>query len=143
VEQLVSAWVLLSWRARIPAGAIIRRYSQMMKKSMKPRTQALTMLVTAAGTAVGVTACTPAVAACTVRHHYAIVIFQNGGAEVGKTFVTRFRLNVRYSPYYVQHYIMVTNIPLKPTQENRPSLVVKTYQVGHARSCQVDKIQAH
>jgi hypothetical protein len=115
---------------------------QIMKKSMKARTRALSTLVTAAGAAFGVTGCTPAVSACTVRHHYAIVILQNGGAGVGKTFVTQFRLNVRYSPNYVQHYIMHTHIVLKPARGNL-SVVVKTYEVGHAQSCKVDKIHAH
>jgi hypothetical protein len=118
-------------------------HMMMMKKSMKARTRTLTTLVTTTGAAVGLTACTPAVAACTVRHHYAIVIFQNGGASVGKTFVTQFRLNVRYSPYYVEHWIMRTRIALKPARGNKLPVVVKTYRVGHARSCQVDKIQAH
>jgi hypothetical protein len=115
----------------------------MMKKSMKARTRTLTTLVTTTGAALGLTACTPAVSACTVRHHYAIVIFQNGGASVGKTFVTQFRLNVRYSPYYVEHWIMRTRIALKPARGNKLPVVVKTYRVGHARSCHVDKIQAH
>src|SRR5215470_14783726 len=116
---------------------------QIMKKSMKTRTRVFSALVTATGAAFGLTACTPAVSACTVRHHYAIVIFQNGGSGVGKTFVTQFRLNVRYSPYYVQHYIMHTHIVLKPARGNGLPVVVKTYEVGHARSCEVDKIHAH
>ncbi len=115
----------------------------MMKKSMKARTRTVTALVTATGAAFGATACTPAVTACAVRHHYAIVIFQNGGAGVGNTSVTQFRLNVKYSPYYVQHWIMRTNIVLKPAQGNQLAVVVKAYRVGHARSCQVDKIRAH
>ena len=110
---------------------------------MKSKARALSTLATATGAAFGVTACTPAVAACTVRHHYAIVVFQNGGSSVGKTFVTKFRLNVRYSPYYVQHYIMYTHIALKPARANELPVVVETYQVGHARSCTVDKIRAH
>jgi hypothetical protein len=110
---------------------------------MKARTRTLSTLVTATGAALGVTACTPAVTTCTVRHHYAIVIFQNGGAGVGKTIVTQFRLNVRYSPYYVQRYIMRTHIVLKPTRGSHLPVVVRTYRVGHARSCKVDKIRAH
>jgi len=115
----------------------------MMKKSMKSKAQALSTLAAATGAAFSMTACTPAVAACTVRNHYAIVIFQNGGAGVGNSFVTQYRLNVRYSPYYVQRYIMRTLIVLKPVQANELPVVVRTYQVGHARSCTVDKIQAH
>jgi hypothetical protein len=109
---------------------------------MKARTRTLTTVVTTTGAALGVTACTPAVTACTVRNHYAIVIFQNGGAGVGKTFVTQFRLNVRYSPYYVEHWIMRTRIVLKPAHGNRMPVVVRTYRVGHARSCRVDKVLA-
>jgi len=110
---------------------------------MKARTRVLSTLVTATSAAFGVTACAPAVSTCTVRHHYAIVIFQNGGAGVGNTLLTQFRLNVRYSPYYVQHYIMHTRMVLKPARGSHLPVVVRTYQVGHARSCTVDKIRAH
>ncbi len=112
-----------------------------MKKLMIGKT--LATLAAATGAATGVTACTPAVTACTVRHHYAIVIFENGGGSVGKSLVTQFRLNVRYSPYYVQHWIMNTRIALKPARGSQLPVVVKTYRVGHARSCQVDNIRAH
>jgi hypothetical protein len=110
---------------------------------MKSKARALSTLAASTGAAFGVTACTPAVAACTVRHHYAIVVFENGGAGVGKSFVTQYRLNVTYSPNYVQRYIMRTLIALKPVGANELPIVVRTYQVGHARSCTVDKIQAH
>ncbi len=103
----------------------------------------LATLATATVAALGVTGCTPAVTKCTVRHHYAIVVFQNGGSSVGKTFVTQFRLNVRYSDDDVQRRIMRSFIVLKPERGNRLPVVVKTYRVGHARSCQVDKIRAH
>jgi len=117
------------------------RQPKKMKKSMIGKT--LATLAAATGAVIGVTACTPAVTACTVRHHYAIVIFEYGGGGVGKTLVTQFRLNVRYSPYYIQHWIMNTRIALKPARGNQLPVVVKTYRVGHARSCRVDKIRAH
>jgi hypothetical protein len=110
---------------------------------MKATTRTLTALVTTTAAALGLAACTPALTACTVRHHYAIVMFQNGGAVVGKAFVTQFRLNVKYSPSWVEHWIMDTRIPLEPARGNRLSVAVKTYQVGHAESCWVDKVQAH
>ena len=112
-----------------------------MKKSMIGKT--LATLTAATGAALSVTGCTPAVSKCTVRHHYAIVVFQNGGSSVGKTFVTQFRLNVRYSDDDVQRFIMRSYIVLKPQRANRLPVVVKTYFVGHARSCWIDKIQAH
>jgi hypothetical protein len=120
---------------------ITRSPAEENEESMIGKT--LATLAAATGAAVGVTACTPAVTACTVRHHYAIVTFENGGAGVGKTFVTQFRLNVKYSRYYVQHSTMRTRIVLKRAQGNKLPVVVKTYWVGHARSCRVDKIRSH
>jgi hypothetical protein len=111
-----------------------------MTKPMKVRT--LTTLVAAAGAAFGVTACKPAVTACTVRHHYAIAMFQNGGAGVGNTVVTQFRLNVRYSPYFVQHWIIGMHIVLRPVRANQLPVVVRTFHVGHAHSCSVDRIRS-
>src|SRR5215469_5131927 len=112
-----------------------------MTKPMKVRT--LTTLVAAGGAAVGVTACSPSVSTCTVRHHYAIVIFQNGGASVGNTVVTQFRLNVRYSPYWVQRWTIGTRIVLRPVGANPLPIVVKTFDVGHARSCSIDRVESN
>jgi hypothetical protein len=103
----------------------------------------LSTLIAAAGAAAGVTACSPAVTACTVRHHYAIVVFENGGATVGKTLVTQFRLNVKYSPYYTQRTIKYRHFTLKAAKGHKLHVVVKTYWVGHARSCHVDHIRTH
>jgi hypothetical protein len=101
----------------------------------------LITLVTAASATLGLTACTPAVTACTVRHHYAIVILENGGGGVGKTFVKQFRLNVRYSPYYVRHLVINERIVLRPVRGHQLPVTIKTYRVGHARSCGVDRIK--
>ncbi len=108
---------------------------------MKART--LVTLVTVVGATMALTACTPAVTACTVRHHYAIVIFENGGGGVGKTFIKQFRLNVKYSPYYVQHQVVNARIVLRPVRGNQLPVAIKTYPVGHARSCRVDRIKTH
>jgi hypothetical protein len=107
------------------------------------KARALSTLIAAAAAAVGVTACSPAVSACRVRHHYAIVVFENGGGGVGKTLVKQFRLNVKYSPYYTQRTIKYERFTLKPVKANALPVVVKTYRVGHARSCYVDHIRTH
>jgi len=106
------------------------------------KAKALGTLIAAGGMAVGVTACSPAVSMCTVRHHYAIVVFQNGGASVGKTLVKQFRLNVKYSPFYTQRTIKYTHFSLKPAR-GKPHIVVKTYRVGRARGCHVDHIKTN
>ena len=106
------------------------------------KAKALGTLIAAAGAAVGLTACSPAVTVCTVRHHYAIVVFQNGGASVGNTLVKHFRLNVKYSPFYTQRTIKYAHFSLKPAR-GKPHIVVKTYWVGHARSCHVDHIKTN
>jgi hypothetical protein len=103
----------------------------------------LTALVALAGATVGVTACTPAVTACTVRHHYAIVVLENGGSTVGKTLVKQFRLNVRYSPYFVQHRMIYDRITLRPVRGPQLPVAIKTYWVGHARSCGVDRVRTY
>jgi hypothetical protein len=105
------------------------------------KVRALLTLLTTVGVTFGVTACSPAATACRVRHHYAIVVFENGGGSVGRTLVTQFRLNVKYSPYNVQRFIKQAHFKLKPVRGNRLPVVVKTYRVGHARSCYVDRIR--
>jgi|SRR5262245_16879254 hypothetical protein len=107
------------------------------------KAKALGTLIAAAAAAVGVTACSPAITACTVRHHYAIVVFQNGGASVGKTLVKQFTLNVKYSPYYTQRTIKDAHFGLKPARGSNVHVVIKTYWVGHARSCHVSHIKTN
>jgi hypothetical protein len=107
------------------------------------KARAPSIVIAAATGAIGVTACSPAVTACRVQHHYAIVVFQNGGAGVGKTLVTRFRLNVKYSPYYTHRMIKYEHLTLNPARGNRLPVVVKTYRVGHAHSCHVDHVKTH
>ena len=105
------------------------------------KVRALSIVVAAATMAVGITACSPAVTACRVRHHYAIVVFENGGASPGKTLVTRFRLNVKYSPYYTKRTIKYGHFALSPARGNKLPVVVKSYRVGHARGCHVDHLK--
>jgi hypothetical protein len=108
---------------------------------MKVRT--LSTILTAVGVSLGITACSPASTACTVRHHYAIVVFENGGGSVGKTLVTRFRLNVKYGQYNIQRYIKYSRFKLRPVRGKGLPVVIKTYWVGHAVSCHVDHIRTH
>lgn len=96
----------------------------------------------AAATIVGLTSCTSASKLCTVRHHYAIVIFQNGIGNVGKTVVSRFRLNVRYGPSSVRHWLVHAHIPLDEVRGHSPAFIVKTYRVGNATSCSIDDLRA-
>jgi len=78
VAQLVSGWVLLLMARMHSVRAKIRQPKK-MKKSMIGKTLATLAAATARPPGA---ACTPAVTACTVRHHYAIVIFENGGAAL-------------------------------------------------------------
>jgi len=103
----------------------------------------LSALVAMTGAAAGLTACTPAVTACTVRHHYAIVVLENGGSTVGKAVVKQFRLNVRYSPYLVQHRMIYERIKLPPVRGNQLPVAIRTYRVGRARSCGVDNVRTY
>jgi hypothetical protein len=108
---------------------------------MKVRT--LSAILTAVGVSLGITACSPASTACTVRHHYAIVVFENGGGSVGKTLVTRFRLNVKYGQYNIQRYVKDARFKLRPVKGKGLPVVIKTYWVGRAVSCHVDHIRTH
>jgi hypothetical protein len=56
--------------------------------------------------------------------------------------VTQFRLNVKYSPYNIQRSIKNAHITLKPVRSKGLPVVVKTYRVGPASSCHVDRIRA-
>ncbi|HEX9034528.1 MAG TPA: hypothetical protein VF834_22010 [Streptosporangiaceae bacterium] len=97
-------------------------------------------LLAAAATA-GMTSCARAAKLCTVRHHYAIVIFQNGAGNAGKTVVSRFRLNAWYGPASVRHWLIQDHIVLKAVTGYGPALVVKTYPVGDARGCSIDQVR--
>jgi hypothetical protein len=106
---------------------------------MKART--LSIPLTAIGATFGVTACSPAATACTVRHHYAIVVFENGAGSIGKTEVTQFRLNIKYSPYNIQRYIKSSRFKLRTVKGKTLPVVIKTYWVGHAQTCHVDRVR--
>src|SRR5258706_11064401 len=88
------------------------RQPKKMKKSMIGKT--LATLAAATGAATGVTACAPAVTACTVRHHYAIVIFENGGGSGWKTFVAPIPPQRKESPFFLSHRVIKNPILLKP-----------------------------
>jgi len=91
----------------------------------------------------GVTGCATATTACVVRHRYAIVIFQNGVGNNTSSFVSRFRLNITYRRHSRVHWLIYSHIVINATKSGNPSVVVRTYLVGHARSCSVDRVIAH
>ena len=87
--------------------------------------------------------CASATSACVVRHGYAIVIFQNGMANYSKRFVRHFRLEIKYGPNEVVRRVVNSRIVLKTAQQGNPPVVVRTYPVGRAIGCRVDKVAAH
>ena len=90
------------------------------------------------------TACGAPNSGCVVRHKYAIVLFQNDAGANGKTYVTRFRLNVRYGPSDVTHWMLRSHIALPVRAGGVPPIVVRTYAVGGAAlSCSVDRVAEH
>ena len=104
------------------------------------------VIVTAALPAVlllGLTGCASATTACVVRHGYAIVIFQNSIGNYNKRFVTHFRLNVRYGPHDVRQRVINSRIVLRAAKGGNPPPIVKTYRVGGAVGCRIDKVAAH
>ena len=96
-----------------------------------------------AAAAAGLSGCASAKTTCTVRHHYAIVIFQNGIGSNRKKNITSFELNLRYQGGQTQHWPIRSQITLRPAHGGNPPLIVKTYRVGSAISCTVDHVRAH
>lgn len=96
-----------------------------------------------AAAAASLTGCATAKTTCTVRHHYAIVIFQSGIGSNRKKNITSFELNLRYPGSGMQHWPMRTRITLRPANGGNPPIIVKTYLVGNASSCSVDHLGSH
>jgi hypothetical protein len=117
-----------SWLARAGRPATIR---------------AIAASLVLATTAAALDGCASATVTCTVRHHYAIVIFQNGVGNAGTRIVTSFWLVVRSADDSVQRRQVVARITLRAASGGNPPLMIKTYRVGHAVSCQVEDISAH
>ena len=105
--------------------------------------RALSAPLVLAAAAAGLTGCASAKTTCTVRHHYAIVIFQNGIGSNRKKHVTSFQLDLRYRGHRMQHWPVRTQITLRPANGGNPPLIIKTYRVGNATGCRVDHVQAH
>ena len=105
--------------------------------------RALAAPVGLAAAAASLTGCASARTTCTVRHHYAIVIFQNGIGSNREKNITSFELNLRYQGSRRQHWPMRTQITLRPANDGNPPIIVKTYRVGNASSCSVDHVRAH
>ncbi|SRR5665811_1505834 len=107
---------------------------------MKLRALFAPLVLTA--TAAGLTGCASAKTTCTVRHHYAIVIFQNGIGSNREKHIISFELNLQYQGNRAQHWQMRTQITLRPANGGNPPIIVKTYRVGNASSCSVDHVKA-
>ncbi len=105
--------------------------------------RALSALLALTAAAAGLTGCASAKTTCTVRHHYAIVIFQNGIGSNRKKHITSFQLNLRYQGSRMQHWPVRTRITLRPASGGNPPIIVKTYRVGNAAGCSVDHVRAH
>ena len=106
-----------------------------------------TALAVPAGALAAVLACTLAgcanpSATCTVRHHYAIVIFQGSAGEDRTRTVSEFRLGVSYGPGAMRWRLVPARITLHAASGANPPLVIKTYWVGHARSCVARLVRA-
>jgi len=85
----------------------------------------------------GVAGCANASVTCTVRHHYAIVIFQGSAGEDRTRFVGRFRLGLRDRNGPLRWRVVRARIALRAASGANPPLVIKTYRAGPARSCAV------
>jgi hypothetical protein len=106
-------------------------------------TKVLVAAALSAAAMLTLTGCASATTSCVVQRGYAIVIFQNSIGNYNKRFVTHFRLNVRYGPHDVRQRIMSSRIVLRSAKGGNPPPIVKTYRVGGALGCHVDKVAAH
>lgn len=112
-----------------------------MTKPMKRNLLVATALP--AVSALVLTGCASATTACVVQHGFAIVVFQNGAGNYHKRIVTRFRLSVRYGPGDTRRHMIGTRLTLGAARGGNPPVIVRSYRVGHATGCRVDKVAAH
>ena len=92
--------------------------------------------------ALGLAGCATASTTCVVRHHLAIVVFQNGVGNYANRTVTRFRLTLRYGPHDASSRLIYLRIPLHAARGGNPPVVVRTYRAGPAVGCRADHIRA-
>ena len=93
--------------------------------------------------AAGLTACASATTTCVVQHRYAIVVFQNGLGNNSKHSVRRFELTVKYGPNEFSRRMIYSHIVLRAASGGNPPVIVRSYRVGKAVGCHVDKVTAH
>ena len=107
---------------------------------MAARTTAALALPAAA--AFGLSGCATASTTCVVRHHLAIVIFQDGVGNYGNRAITRFRLTLRYGSRDGSSRLIYPHLALHPARGGNPPVVVRTYRAGPATGCRADHIRA-
>lgn len=95
-----------------------------------------------AAAALGLTGCATASMTCVVRHHLAIVVFQNGAGNYGKRMITRFRLTLRYGSSDGSSRLIYPHLALHAARGGNPPVVVRTYRAGPATGCRADHIRA-
>lgn len=95
-----------------------------------------------AAAAFGLSGCATASTTCVVRHHLAIVVFQNGVGNYGKRTIMRFRLTLRYRTYDGSSRLIYPHMALHAARGGNPPVVVRTYRAGPATGCRVDDIRA-
>jgi hypothetical protein len=105
------------------------------------RTAAAVALPAAA--ALAITGCASATSSCVVRHHMAIVIFQNGAGNYSMRHIVRFLLTVRYGPHYRVSRWVYPHLALHTAHGGNPPVVVRTYRVGAAVGCRTSRIRGH
>jgi hypothetical protein len=93
--------------------------------------------------ALGLTACASATTTCVVQHGYAIVVFQNGLGNNSRHLVSRFELTVKYGPNEFTRRMIYSRIVLRAASGGNPPVIVRSYRVGKAVGCHVDKVTAH
>ncbi|MGI9008657.1 MAG: hypothetical protein ACR2FU_21130 [Streptosporangiaceae bacterium] len=115
-----------------------------MLRFVTARTAARTAAALAlpAAAVLGLTGCATASTTCVIRHHLAIVVFQNGVGNYGNRAITRFRLTLRYGPHSADSRLIYPHLALHAAHGGNPPVVVRTYRAGPATGCHAGHIRA-
>jgi hypothetical protein len=93
--------------------------------------------------ALALSGCASAASTCVVRHHLAIVIFQNGSGNYSMRHIVRFRLTLNYGSHGVASRTIYPRLALHAAHGGNPPVVVRTYRAGPAVGCRASHIKAH
>lgn len=126
-----------------PGPVVVGTNQHQMLRYLTARTAARTAAaaVLPAAAALGLTGCATAKATCVVRHHMAIVIFQDGVGNFDNRTITSFRLTLRDGTGYTTSRLIFPHLVVHPAHGGNPPVVVRAYGAGRAVSCRASQVR--